>query len=58
VPDGWFHEELAEDYAALSRDGDARAHARLAIPLLEAADPSFAGDEARTARLRELAGVA
>jgi len=51
-PDGWFHEELAEDYAALGRADDAREQARLAIPLLEAADPSF---EARADRLRTLA---
>jgi tetratricopeptide (TPR) repeat protein len=52
-PDGWFHEELAEDYAALGRVADARVQARRAIPLLERADPSFAGD--RAARLAELA---
>ena len=56
-PDGWFHEELAEDYAALGRDIEAREQARLAIPLLEGADPSFAGDAERSARLRLLAGV-
>jgi tetratricopeptide (TPR) repeat protein len=54
--DGWFHEELAEEYAAAGRADDARAHALLAIPLLEAADPSFADDEARSSRLRALAG--
>jgi tetratricopeptide (TPR) repeat protein len=54
--DGWFHEELAEDYAALGRSDDARSHARLALPLLETADPSFDGE--RAARLRELAGGA
>lgn len=53
-PDGWFHEELAEDYAALGRAEDARRHARLAIPLLEAADGSFEG--ARAERLAALAG--
>jgi tetratricopeptide (TPR) repeat protein len=53
-PDGWFHEELAEAYAALGRADDARDHARLAIPLLEESDPSF---RARADRLRELAGV-
>jgi len=53
TPDGWFHEELAEDYAALGRVEEAREQARLAIPLLEAADPSFEG---REERLRELAG--
>jgi tetratricopeptide (TPR) repeat protein len=56
APDGWFHEELAEEYAAAGRADDARAHALLAIPLLEAADPSFADDEARSSRLRALAG--
>ncbi len=53
-PDGWFHEELAEDYAALGRVDDARVQARLAIPLLERDDPSFDGDRAE--RLRGLAG--
>jgi tetratricopeptide (TPR) repeat protein len=52
TPDGWFYEELAEDYAALARDDDARRAAQLAIPLLEAADPSFDGD--RAARLAKL----
>ena len=47
APDGWFHEELAEDYAAVGRLDDAREQARLAIPLLEAADPSFAEDAER-----------
>ncbi len=56
-PDGWFHEELAEEYAAVSRDAEARAQALAAIPLLEAADPSFVEDAERTARLRTLAGV-
>jgi tetratricopeptide (TPR) repeat protein len=55
VPDGWFHEELAEDYAALGRDDESREQAQLALPLLEAADPSFADDAERAARLRELA---
>jgi tetratricopeptide (TPR) repeat protein len=55
APDGWFHEELAEEYAAVGRPDDARTHARLAIPLLEAADPSFARDAERTARLHDLA---
>ena len=56
--DGWFREELAEDYAALGRNDDAREQARLALPLLIAADPSFAGDEDRANRLRRLAGEA
>jgi tetratricopeptide (TPR) repeat protein len=54
-PDGWFHEELAEDYGALGRMDDARKHALLAIPLLESDDPSFADDVDRRARLGELA---
>ena len=54
-PDGWFYEELAEEYAALGRENDAREHARRALPLLLDADPSFEGSE-RAARLRLLAG--
>jgi tetratricopeptide (TPR) repeat protein len=54
-PDGWFHEELAEEYASAGRMADARAQAGLAIPLLEAEDPSFASDAARRARLVRLA---
>ncbi len=54
APDGWFHEELAEEYAAVGRLDEAREHARLAIPLLERDDSSFAGGE-RASRLRELA---
>ena len=56
APDGWFHEELGEEYAAVGRADDARTQARLAIPLLETADPSFARDTERTARLHDLAG--
>ena len=56
-PDGWFHEELAEEYAAVGRDDEAREHARLALPLLEEADPSFAEDADRKARLGSLAGT-
>ena len=55
APDGWFHEELAESYAAVGRLDDARRHAHEAIPLLEAADPSFAEDAERVNRLRTLA---
>ena len=54
-PDGWFHEELAQDYAAAGRVVDARAQARLAIRLLEADDPTFADDAERRARLEALA---
>ena len=56
APDGWFHEELAEEYAALGRANDAREQARLAVPLLLEADPSFAEDGDRAARLGSLAG--
>lgn len=56
-PDGWFHEELALEYAAVDRAEDARDQARLAIPLLEAADPSFAGDAERSGRLRSIAAT-
>jgi tetratricopeptide (TPR) repeat protein len=56
APDGWFHEELAEDYAALGQTTDARRQAKLALDLLPAADPGFATDDARASRLRELAG--
>lgn len=55
-PDGWFHEELAESYAALGRTADAREQAALALPLLLEADPDFETSEHRVARLRELAG--
>jgi tetratricopeptide (TPR) repeat protein len=56
-PDGWYHEELAEDYAACGRLEDAREHAAQAIPLLEADDPSFAEDNGRRARLADLAAT-
>jgi tetratricopeptide (TPR) repeat protein len=53
--DGWLHEELAEEYAAVGRTEDARVHARLAVPLLVAQDPTFADDAQRSTRLAELA---
>jgi tetratricopeptide (TPR) repeat protein len=56
TPDGWFHEELAEAYAALGRHGEAREQARLSLPLLLVADASFANDTDRADRLRRLAG--
>lgn len=56
APDGWFHEELAEEYAAVGRDDAASVHAQLALPLLRKGDPSFAEDAGRSARLRQLAG--
>jgi len=49
VEDDYFHEELAEDYAALGRDADAREHARRALELTTDAD-----DPSRVERLREL----
>ncbi len=55
--DGWLHEELAEEYAALGRDTEASAQARLAIPLLERNDPSFAADAERSGRLAALAST-
>jgi tetratricopeptide (TPR) repeat protein len=54
-PDGWYHEELAEEYAAAGRLDDARTHAERAIGILEADDPSFAEDVERRARLEALA---
>jgi tetratricopeptide (TPR) repeat protein len=56
APDGWFHEELAEIYAALGRRGEARVHAEHALPLLLRDDPAFADDADRVARLRSIAG--
>src|SRR5262249_35401639 len=55
-PDGWYHEELAEEYAAAGRLDDARDHARHAIPLLETSDPTFPDDDLRRQRLEALAG--
>ena len=55
APDGWFHEELAEEYAAVGRLDDARVQALLAVPILERDDPSFADDAGRRARLDTLA---
>jgi tetratricopeptide (TPR) repeat protein len=54
-PDGWFHEELAEEYAAVGRLEDARVHARRALALLETDDSSFVEDDARRTRLEALA---
>jgi tetratricopeptide (TPR) repeat protein len=51
VEDGYFHEELAEDYAALGRAADARRQARRALELTSGDD-----DPSRVARLHELAG--
>jgi tetratricopeptide (TPR) repeat protein len=57
-PDGWFHEELAEAYAALGRTAEAGEQAQLALPLLREADDAFTDDGERAARLRQLAGQA
>jgi hypothetical protein len=51
VEDGYFHEELAEDYAALGRHADSREQARRALELATEDD-----DPARVARLQILAG--
>jgi len=50
VRDSYFHEALAEDYAALGRRADAREQARCALELTSDDD-----DPARVARLRDLA---
>jgi tetratricopeptide (TPR) repeat protein len=55
--DGWYHEELAETYAALGRQGDAANQARHALALLPRADPSFEPDAERATRLRRYAGA-
>jgi hypothetical protein len=52
--DGWFHEELAEVYAALGRHADAAEQARLAIDVLDRTDPDFATDQRRRTRLDAL----
>jgi hypothetical protein len=57
-PDGWFHEELAESYAALGRTDDAADQARRALAILPEADPSFKPNGDRATRLRELAETA
>ena len=49
VEDAYFHEELAEDFAALGCHEDAREQARRALELVTDDEPS------RVARLRELA---
>ena len=53
VEDGYFHEELAEAYAVLGRDVDARAQARRALEL--ASDDE---DPSRVTRLRDLSSGA
>jgi tetratricopeptide (TPR) repeat protein len=53
VEDGWFHEELAEDYEALGRGDEAREQAQRALALASPDD-----DPARLERLRTLANEA
>jgi tetratricopeptide (TPR) repeat protein len=55
APDGWYHEELAETYAALGRAGDAAAHAKRALVLLVDADDTFEPEGERAVRLTRLA---
>lgn len=55
TPDGWFHEELAECYAALGRSIEAVEQARRALALLPEADPTFEPGSARACRLHQLA---
>jgi tetratricopeptide (TPR) repeat protein len=51
-PDSYFHEELAEAYAAVGRSAPARDHAQRALALVDgAAEPE------RASRLRELAAA-
>jgi tetratricopeptide (TPR) repeat protein len=57
APDGWYHEELALTYGDAGRGEEAAEQARLALPLLETDDPSFAEDRARRARLDSLAAA-
>jgi tetratricopeptide (TPR) repeat protein len=53
-PDGWFHEELAEEYAALGRDDDAGEQAMVALAVFGGIDPSLV-DATQLERLRALA---
>jgi tetratricopeptide (TPR) repeat protein len=55
APDGWFHEELAEELAAVGRGDEAREHAARALALLPDQDPAFASDAERGSRLGALA---
>lgn len=52
VPDGWFHEELAEDYAAMEWWREAADQADIALGLLDANQAPE-----RVGRLRHLAGL-
>ena len=49
MDDTYFHEELAEDYAALGRDAEAQEQARAALAV------TAEDDSPRVRRLRELA---
>jgi tetratricopeptide (TPR) repeat protein len=53
IEDGWFHEELAESYAALGQDAEAQEQARRALALAPDDD-----DPSRLERLRVLANEA
>lgn len=55
--DGWFHEELALGLADVGRVDEAREQAKVAVALLDDADPSFPEDPERRPRLVELAGL-
>jgi tetratricopeptide (TPR) repeat protein len=52
--DGWLHEELAETYAALGREAEAREHAGKALVLLPQVDDEFDPDGERAGRLRRI----
>jgi tetratricopeptide (TPR) repeat protein len=56
--DGWLHEELAETYTALGREGDAREHAEKALALLPDADPEFTAGGKRAERLHRMVAEA
>jgi tetratricopeptide (TPR) repeat protein len=55
APDGWYHEELAETYAALGDTVQAATQAERALALLANADESFQPDGERATRLRRYA---
>ena len=58
APDGWFHEELAEEYAAVGRAADARAHARRSQSRCSSATTRRSPRDAeRSARLAALAAA-
>ncbi len=54
APDGWFHEELAEDYAAVGRLRRRPRPGAAGDPTARGCDPSFAEDPQRQARVRSL----